>query len=196
MFTDLFDNFLDKIDGFESFFAGKSLTNTSINLVYGEMDKKSCKDSINILKDFCKLNGTENVLDLGSGIGKIVMAMHYTDMFRNVDGVEIVDTLVSDCKGVLQLYGETFNKNISNIHIYEGDSLQFDISNYDIIFSNTTVDDNFRKELTQKISEEAKTNCVVISSINAFESDKLKLVRRFKSNFSWGESHINASIKL
>ena len=196
MFTDLFDNFLDKIDGFESFFMGNRTVNTTENLVYGEMDKKSCKDSINILKDFCKLDGTENVLDLGSGIGKIVMAMHYTDMFKNVDGVEIVDTLVSDCKGVLQLYGETFNKNISNIHIYEGDSLQFDISNYDIIFSNTTVDNNFRDKLINKISNEAKTGCVVISSIIAFKSEKLKLIRRFTSNFSWGESFINASIKL
>lgn len=196
MFTDLFDNFLDKIDGFESFFMGNRTVNTSENLVYGEMDKKSCKDSINILKDFCKLDGTENVLDLGSVIGKIVMAMHYTDMFKNVDGVEIVDKLVIDCKEALQLYSEKFNKNISNIHIYEGDSLKFDISNYDIIFSNTTVDDNFRKALTNKISEEAKPNCIVISSISAFESNKLKLVRRFASNFSWGESHINASIKL
>ena len=196
MFTDLFDNFLDNVNGFESFFVGKKTTNTGVKLVYGEINKKSCKDSINILKDFCKLDGTENVLDLGSGIGKIVMAMHYTDMFKNVDGVEIVNTLVSDCKDVLKLYGEKFNKDISNIHIYEGDSLQFDISNYDIIFSNTTVDDNFIKALTRKISEEAKPNCVVISSISAFESDKLKLVRRFASNFSWGESHINASIKL
>ena len=196
MFTDLFDNFLDKIDGFESFFMGNRTVNTSENLVYGEMDKKSCKDSINILKDFCKLNGTENVLDLGSGIGKIVMAMHYTDMFKNVDGVEIVDTLVSDCKDVLKLYSEKFNKNISNIHIYKGDSLQFDISNYDIIFSNTTVDNDFRDKLINKISNEAKTGCIVISSIIAFKSEKLKLVRRFTSNFSWGESFINASIKL
>lgn len=196
MFTDLFDNFLDKIDGFESFFMGNRTVNTTENLVYGEIDKKSCKDSINILKDFCKLDGTENVLDLGSGIGKIVMAMHYTDMFKNVDGVEIVDTLVSDCKDVLKLYSEKFNKNISNIHIYKGDSLQFDISNYDIIFSNTTVDNDFRDKLINKISNEAKTGCIVISSIIAFKSEKLKLVRRFTSNFSWGESFINASIKL
>lgn len=196
MFTDLFDNFLDKIDGFESFFMGNRTVNTSENLVYGEMDKKSCKDSINILKDFCKLDGTENVLDLGSGIGKIVMAMHYTDMFKNVDGVEIVDKLVIDCKEALQLYSEKFNKDISNIHIYEGDSLQFDISNYDIIFSNTTVDNDFRDKLINKISNEAKTGCIVISSIIAFKSEMLKLIRRFTSNFSWGESFINASIKL
>ena len=82
MFTDLFDNFLDNVNGFESFFVGKKTTNTGVKLVYGEINKKSCKDSINILKDFCKLDGTENVLDLGSGIGKIVMAMHYTDMLK------------------------------------------------------------------------------------------------------------------
>lgn len=196
MFTDLFDNFLDKIDGFKSFFDGKATTNTTVKLVYGEMNKKSCKDSINILKDFCKLDGTENVLDLGSGIGKIVMAMHYTDMFKNVDGVEIVDKLVIDCNDVLKLYEKQFNKNISNIHIYNDDSLQFDISNYDIIFSNTTVDNDFRNKLINKISNEAKTGCIIINSINSFESNNLKLVRRFTSNFSWGDSHINASIKL
>lgn len=196
MFNELFDNFLNNIDGFESFYKGENTVKTDIKLVYGEMDAKSCLDSINILKDFCKLDKSENVLDLGSGIGKIIIAMHYTDMFKNVDGVELVSTLCDDCKKAVELYGETFNKNVSNINIYNRDFLNFDISNYDIIFSNTTTDDNLRAKIVDKIGNEAKSNCVIISSICQFKSNKIKPLRRFISNFSWGNSYINASIKV
>ena len=104
--------------------------------------------------------------------------------------------MVKDCKNIIEKYGKQFSKDISNIHVHSQDFLNFDISNYDILFPNTTIDNNLRKLLINKISEEAKQGCIVISSINPFKSDKLKLIRRFSSNFSWGTSHINASIKI
>lgn len=196
MFNKIFDDFLNNIDGFDSFFKSRNNFSSNNKLVYGEFNIKSCSDSINILKDFCKLDKTEKVLDMGSGIGKIVIAMHHTDMFKDVDGVEIIPDLTDDSRKIIKLYGNKFKKNISNIHIYNQDSLTLDIKDYDIIFSNTTVDDDFRKKLIDKISNEAKNGCIVITSISAFTSDKLKLVRKFNSNFSWGDSCINASIKI
>lgn len=196
MFNEIFDNFLDGIDGFESFFNGVANVKNDYKLVYGEFNKNSFNTCLDILKDFYYINKNKKVLDLGSGIGKVVIAMHYTDYFKQVDGIEIVDTLVEDSKKCIDLYSKLFNKNISNISIYQGDFKDFDISDYDIIISNTTTDDKIRAMLKDKIVKEAKRDAIIITSITRFDDKKLKQIRKITTSFSWGISCINACIKL
>lgn len=196
MFNEIFDNFLDGIDGFESFFNGVANVKNDYKLVYGEFNQNSFNTCLDILKDFYYINKNKKVLDLGSGIGKVVIAMHYTDYFKQVDGIEIVDTLVEDSKKCIDLYSKLFNKNISNINIYQGDFKDFDISDYDIIISNTTTDDRIREMLKNKIVKEAKRDAIIITSITRFDDKKLKQIRKITTSFSWGISCINACIKL
>ncbi len=196
MFNEIFDNFLDGIDGFESFFNGVANVKNDYKLVYGEFNQNSFNTCLDILKDFYYINKNKKVLDLGSGIGKVVIAMHYTDYFKQVDGIEIVDTLVEDSKKCIDLYSKLFNKNISNINIYQGDFKDFDISDYDIIISNTTTDDKIRAILKDKIVKEAKRDAIIITSITRFDDKKLKQIRKITTSFSWGISCINACIKL
>lgn len=196
MFNEIFDNFLDGIDGFESFFNGVANVKNDYKLVYGEFNQNSFNTCLDILKDFYYINKNKKVLDLGSGIGKVVIAMHYTDYFKQVDGIEIVDTLVEDSKKCIDLYSKLFNKNISNISIYQGDFKDFDISDYDIIISNTTIDDKIRAMLKDKIVKEAKRDAIIITSITRFDDKKLKQIRKITTSFSWGISCINACIKL
>lgn len=196
MFNEIFDNFLDGIDGFESFFNGVANVKNDYKLVYGEFNQNSFNTCLDILKDFYYINKNKKVLDLGSGIGKVVIAMHYTDYFKQVDGIEIVDTLVEDSKKCIDLYSKLFNKNISNISIYQGDFKDFDISDYDIIISNTTTDDKIRAMLKDKIVKEAKRDAIIITSITRFDDKKLKQIRKITTSFSWGISCINACIKL
>ena len=196
MYDEIFDNFLDKINGFDSFFNGVSAVKENYKLVYGEYSKDSFEATLDILKDFNYLNTDKKLLDLGSGIGKVVMAMHYTNYFKQVDGVEIVKTLVDDGWECVKAYGQIFDKNIDNIHLYNTDFANFDISDYDILISNTTTDDRVREMLRDKITNEAKQNAIVISSITSFKCDVLKEVRKFVTKFSWGTSYINACIKI
>ena len=196
MFNEIFDNFLDGIDGFESFFNGVANVKNDYKLVYGEFNQNSFNTCLDILKDFYYINKNKKVLDLGSGIGKVVIAMHYTDYFKQLDGIEIVDTLVEDSKKCIDLYSKLFNKNISNISIYQGDFKDFDISDYDIIISNTTTDDKIRAMLKDKIVKEAKRDAIIITSITRFDDKKLKQIRKITTSFSWGISCINACIKL
>lgn len=196
MFNEIFDKFLDGIDGFDSFFNGVVNVKNDYKLVYGEFNQNSFDACLDILEDFYYINKNKKVLDLGSGIGKVVIAMHYTDYFKQVDGIEIVDTLVEDSKKCIGLYSKLFNKDVSNINIYQGDFKDFDISDYDVIISNTTTDDRIREMLKNKIIKEAKKDAMIITSITRFEDKKLKQIRKITTSFSWGISCINACIKL
>ena len=196
MFDKIFDDFLDYIDGFDSFFNGVASVKEDYKLVYGEFNKDSFDATLDILKDFNYINKDKKVLDLGSGIGKVVIAMHYTDYFKQVDGVEIVKTLVDDCKKCINLYAEMFNKNVNNINIYNSDFVNFDISDYDILITNTTTDNDLRELLKEKITKEAKQGAIVIGSITSFKNQHLRQVRKFNTSFSWGVSSITASIKV
>ena len=196
MFENIFDDFLDKIDGFDSFFNGVASVKEDYKLVYGEFNKDSFVATLSILKDFNYLNNNKKLLDLGSGIGKVVIAMHYTDYFKQVDGIEIVKTLSDDSKKCIEVYGKLFNKNTKNINIYNADFLNFNISDYDIIITNTTTDNNIRELLKKKISNEAKNGAIIVGSITSFKTDVLREVRKFTTRFSWGESCITASIKI
>ena len=196
MFNEIFDKFLDGIDGFDSFFNGVVNVKNDYKLVYGEFNQNSFDACLDILEDFYYINKNKKVLDLGSGIGKVVIAMHYTDYFKQVDGIEIVDTLVEDSKKCIGLYSKLFNKDVSNINIYQGDFKDFDISDYDVIISNTTTDDRIREMLKNKIIKEAKKDAMIITSITRFEDKKLKQIRKITTSFSWGISCINVCIKL
>ena len=196
MFDKIFDDFLNYIDGFDSFFNGVASVKEDYKLVYGEFNKDSFYATLDILQDFNYINRNKKLLDLGSGIGKVVIAMHYTDYFKQIDGVEIVKTLVDDCKKCIDLYSKTFKKNVSNINIYNADFVDFDISDYDILITNTTTDNDLREFLKQKITKEAKQGAIVIGSITSFENKYLKQVRKFNTSFSWGISSITASIKV
>ena len=196
MFDKIFDDFLNYIDGFDSFFNGVASVKEDYKLVYGEFNKDSFYATLDILQDFNYINKNKKLLDLGSGIGKVVMAMHYTDYFKQIDGVEIVKTLVDDCKKCIDLYSETFKKDVSNINIYNADFVDFDISDYDILITNTTTDNDLREFLKQRITKEAKQGAIVIGSITSFENKYLKQVRKFNTSFSWGISSITASIKV
>jgi 2-polyprenyl-3-methyl-5-hydroxy-6-metoxy-1,4-benzoquinol methylase len=193
----IFD-FLDQYDGFVSSFKAKheyTGEKDTTKMTYGEFNKTSFDDALKTLKKYKKLDKTEDVIDIGSGLGKLVIAFHSTGMFKSIYGVEILKGLKEDSEGLLRVYSETFNKNIDNVNIFNRDALDIDISNYDVIISNTSIDNDFLDALIKKIDEEAKVGAVVVSTINQFIGRNLKLLERFNSNFSWGASHINFSVK-
>lgn len=198
-FNYLFKSFLNNINGFESSFEAKKVYSGIEDvkkMVYGEVTAKSCSDIINILTKYCNLDKTEKILDLGSGIGKFVIAMHYSDLFKQVDGCEILDKMANDSKEIINLYLKQFNKNISNLNIYNENILNIDFSSYDVLFSNTSINKDLVNGLIKKISEEAKKRCIIITTITPFESSNVKLIESFNSKFSWGSSHLNFSIKM
>jgi protein-L-isoaspartate O-methyltransferase len=198
MFEEIY-NFLDKYDGFDSSFSAKrkySGEKDTKKMTYGEFTSISFTDMINTLKKYMKLDGSENVIDLGSGMGKVIVALHYSGLFKNVYGVELLEGMYNDSLKLVEDYAKEFKKDVSNIKIMNNDLLKIKYSNYDTIITNTSVDDALLKGIVKKINSEAKKGAIVVSSISQLIAKNLNQLDRFSSKFSWGPSHINFALKL
>jgi hypothetical protein len=128
-------------------------------------------------------------------MGKVVNALHDSGLIKNIYGVELLEGLYNDSLNLVNDYGKKFNKDISNIKIFNDDMLNLDYSPYNLIISNTSVDDNLLQNLITKVNSELKKGAVAVSSISKLVNTNLTLVERFRTQFSWGPSHINFSIK-
>jgi hypothetical protein len=197
MFEELF-NFLDGYDGFGSSFSAKRKYNGEEDvkkMTYGEYTGVSFGDIIEALNKHKSVDVFDSAIDLGSGIGKMVVALHYSGLFKNVYGVEILEGMYNDSLTLIEDYGKKFNKDISNIKIYNDNMLNLNFSNYDVISSNTSVNDDLLRNIISKINLEAKSGAIVISTISQFVAENIKQIDRFNTKFSWGPSHVNFAIK-
>jgi precorrin-6B methylase 2 len=197
MFEEIY-SFLDGYDGFGSSFSAKSKykgEEDTGKMTYGEFTSTSMTDMINTLKKHKKFNGTESAVDLGSGMGKVVIALHYSGCFRNVYGVELLEGMYNDSLKLIEDYAKEFGKDISNIKMFNDNALNLNYSNYDVIVSNTSVNSVLLNNIVKKVDQEAKDGAIVISTISQFESPNLKQLDRFSTKFSWGSSHLNFAMK-
>lgn len=191
-FKFIFDNYLNNINGFDYSYKARILghhSNKDGSITYGEPTADSCEKMIELLKDHMKLDGTETMIDLGSGIGKILIALHYAGYFKELYGIELLKYMADESKNIIQNYGEKFNKDISNIHIIQGSYLEYNKFNkFDLLISNTSTNDDLRINLTKKINKEGKNNAMVLSSISPFEFEDLRLLKETVCQWSWGLS--------
>ena len=189
----VFKEFLDLTDGY--FFAQKAQESFLVEhgtlpnkVTYGEITAKSCEEIIKFLKNLGYCNGDKKILDLGSGIGKFMIAMHYKSCFKEVYGAELLDNLAKKSNDLINEYSKKFNKAIDNIKVINKSVLAINFEEYDIIFSNTSVDKDLREDIAKKISRECKKNTVIITTLSEFNSFNLEKIYRKSSLFSWGKS--------
>ena len=136
------------------------------------------------------------MIDLGSGLGKIVIPMHYANVFKNIEGVELLTSMYDKSLEIVNEYSKKFHKDISNINLINDDMFNIDFSKYDVIFSNTAVSHELKEEITKKLNKEAKKGCIIISSISVFKDENLIPIRKIKSQWSWGLSSVCVSRKI
>jgi hypothetical protein len=195
MFKEIFD-FLNKYNGYSAASAAKKKHGEDTSkMTYGEFDSVSCNDMITTLKKYKKLDGTESVIDLGSGMGKLVVALHYSGLFSNVYGVELLTGLYEDSLKLIEDYAKEFGRDVSNISIFNDDMLNLSYSPYNVIISNTSINDELLANIIKKINLEAEKDTIAISTINRFIDTNLDVVESYSTSFSWGSSHLNFSIK-
>ncbi len=201
MYEELF-GFLNQYDGFRSSFAAKEahraagLEGDTGKMTYGEFNAVSFTDMIETLKKHINFDERTDlkVIDLGSGIGKVCVALHYCGLFKSVYGCELLKGLYDDSLKLLHDYSEKFKKDISNVEIFNSKSEDIDFSNYDVFVTNNPINEDYIRDVRAKFNVQAKTGAILISTITQYRSEKIKPIESIKTNFSWGDSTLYFSI--
>jgi hypothetical protein len=151
-----------------------------------------------------------NFVDLGSGSGRtslMVCCLQHIIQFRNVSGIEILDSLYQMSNDIKKRF-DTFNKSqidqffTSQLKFYKGSI--FDLSVYDwttndVIFVNSTC---FSDEMMLQIynyTKKTRTGTYIISFTFPLYNIKpiiLDLVRELRLETSWGSADVFIQKKI
>eukprot|EP00658_Telonema_sp_P-2_P042947 TRINITY_DN30908_c0_g1_i1.p1 TRINITY_DN30908_c0_g1~~TRINITY_DN30908_c0_g1_i1.p1 ORF type:complete len:301 (-),score=75.50 TRINITY_DN30908_c0_g1_i1:294-1196(-) len=156
-------------------------------LAYGEAEFESF---MHVLSYAAPAPG-EVFYDLGSGLGKAVIAAFLLNDFSKLVGVELLqdlaksaDELVENfCLNVAPELG--LGRDPSVMQLVQGDFLEVDWSDADIVYANAT---RYDQELLDKIARKAeglKSGARLIVTTNPIESECFSLHRRGSSRVSW-----------
>jgi SAM-dependent methyltransferase len=175
---------------------------TEDSFVYGEID---------FLSFFSLLEKTrpqpgEVFYDLGSGSGKAVFtaALHYD--FSKVIGIEFLKGLhsvatdnIKKAEHIIKTHDRyfipTYQQRISTIDFSNGNFLEYDISDGDIIFINATC---FHYYLWEKIIESLallKSGSRIIVTSKKIQNPAFELLQQSIEVMSWGLGSVNIYIK-
>jgi hypothetical protein len=161
------------------------------DLLYGEVPFKTLEE---ILK---KANPVENgvFFDLGSGTGRIVIAMNLLSNFSKTVGVELLEILHQKACEVKKEFENHVVPKIPNydknreINFLNASILDVDLSEADFVFMNHPFKDrDLFAKLEEKLISELKKGTKIVTIIRKLENPKIKFINSQKYNFSWGES--------
>lgn len=162
----------------------------SKSYVYGEVVPDSFYE---LIKDAQPQPG-QIFYDLGSGTGKAVILAHLFFDFSQSIGIELVDSLYNASANVLKKFeskikpkisAEVANKEIKLLH---GSFLDFDLSNADFVFMNSTCFQEDLMELLEVKLEELKPNATIISLSKMLKSPAFHQYKHKMYEFSWGQA--------
>lgn len=136
-------------------------------------------------------------LDVGSGIGNVVIGVALLSNFFELSGIEIIKgTYQESVKKLQELKNilPNFNKKIS---FFNENALNFNIEKYDVIFANhpLKLESPARPILLEKF-ENCKIGTVFISAIGDLQSKTIVRFYKEKMQFSWGEATLRMYKKI
>lgn len=163
------------------------------SFVYGEINLYSFRA---ILTSVNPQKG-EKLFDMGSGIGKAVIAAHLFFDFSEVVGIEILEDLYNRSQQILNSYKKNMMSNISAskkgqyVRFIHGDFLDADISETDIVYvASTCFDHVFMKHLSKKLGRSLKAGSRVITLTKKLHHDMLELRNTKSFPMSWGSTTV------
>ncbi|MBI2786573.1 MAG: hypothetical protein HYX60_09875 [Legionella longbeachae] len=140
------------------------------------------------LLSLTKPNENTVFYDLGSGIGKAVLACSMVFPVRKSVGVELFPELYFDaCSHLEQLANiENYSAQAKNIQFILGDFLEVNLSDATLIFINSTAFfGQTWEKLCSKLDELLHLKTVITTS-KALECTHFSLLTRIKVEMSWG----------
>jgi len=174
----------------------KQLTDEK-SLIYGEVEFDS------FYRVLRKINPPPGLVfyDLGSGTGKAVLAARFAYDFSKCIGVEILTSLHRQALTVLQRYESKFKPHLAmgqsqHVMVYEGSFLDYDWSDGDLVFANSTCFDDFLMGSLSDMAGRLKAGAIVVTFTKCMTNAAFELLERKRYRMSWGPATVFIHRKL
>ncbi len=157
------------------------------SLIYGEVEFAS------FYRVLRKINAEpgKTFYDLGSGTGKALFVARLTQDFAKCIGIEILHSLHVQAEKIVARFNAAYKDNLTlgqnqYAQVYEGSFLDFDWSDGDVVFANSTC---FSDELMLSLSKQAenlKPGSIVVTFTKGMTTQAFELLERKRYRMSWG----------
>ncbi|MSU75404.1 MAG: hypothetical protein EXS55_02745 [Candidatus Magasanikbacteria bacterium] len=190
----IFNELYADIDGYALASKGKqTLGRYDSHLTYGEITWDTFLD---IMAEVQYRNNHKIFYDLGSGLGKAVIAAAMLGNFTHVLGVELLTELHHAAKKILFRFNKTarphlaaHNRGVVVDYIHK-DLFDHDWSDGDVVFMQTTC---FNESLMERLEEQAenlKPGSLVVTLSKYLRNPSFKIITQKKYPFGWGEATV------
>lgn len=162
------------------------------NHIYGEVIFSTLCEILMSLKSKALVSSGGIFYDLGSGTGKAVVAAALVHNFSKCCGIELVPDLFRLSLQLKEKYEKIFKKQgkreIVQVEYYNADILEYDWTECDVFFINSTC---FDEDFMTRISNfPLKAGTIGISTSKRLNKPKWALLETFKKQMSWGMATI------
>ncbi|MFA6427513.1 MAG: hypothetical protein WCW16_03670 [Candidatus Magasanikbacteria bacterium] len=187
--TTVFNHFFSGTDGYTAAYASpQRLKSPDRPLTYGEILLDSFFE---MFRDIPLTAQHKVFYDLGSGIGKAVLAAVLLGNFEKVCGVEILTDLHKIATGVLSDFIDESptlfpSRKETKVILHNGDFFSYNVSDADVVFIQSTC---FGEELMAKLSEKLsslKPGSIIITA--TYDLPGFSVYASKKYTMSWGNA--------
>ena len=165
---------------------------------YGEIDFHSFGEIFYTIRNRYNLPEGGIFYDLGSGVGKALVAASLLGSFSECIGIEILKPLFDLSLKLVEVYNESFTSHIlANPDLFTilppiksvlGDILKYDWTNASLIFVNSTC---FSDEMVREVSEaQVQVGTLAISLTKPLSATSWTQLEVARKAMSWGEATI------
>jgi SAM-dependent methyltransferase len=161
------------------------------SLIYGEVDFNS------FVKVLQKLGLPPGGLfyDLGSGSGRAVFAARFTQDFANCVGIEVLEGLATSSQAVVEKHDKWFRQYLDmtqpqDVQMVCGSILDYDWSDGDVIFANSTCfDDRLMQDMSAK-AEDLRPGAYFVTFTKPLTSTQFEVLEKKRYSMSWGPATV------
>ncbi|CBJ26518.1 conserved unknown protein [Ectocarpus siliculosus] len=164
-------------------------------LIYGEVDFASFATILREIGALTESKTGEIFYDLGSGTGKALYVARLTQDFTHCVGIEILQPLHT----AAQLVTNRFNAHVKrlldrrcpqNASVFAGSFLEYDWSDGDCVFANSTCFPEDLMDALARQAEELKPGSIVVTFTKGLDSTAFEVLSKRRFEMSWGPATV------
>jgi len=133
--------------------------------------------------------------DIGSGSGRAVFASRFTQDFSKCVGIELLESLHKMSNQVHAKYEKDFQQILSSkvnktCEFYLDNLLDFDWSDGDVVFANSTCFDDSLMEAIGKKASSLKPGSFLVTFTKGIKSEHFEQIEKKRYKMSWGPATV------